>query len=420
MATVPYNRTPAQVLFSDDVTTTWLMLNGGVGSGKSYAIVRKLIHLSYLNRGYAGGLLVPSLADYKKDVLPLFMDVIAEHIPRTKYHASDYYFTFPWSRKPLYILSAEKSLRGPNLGYGGVNEHSLIKYEQITELIQRVRVEGAPNPQIAFVGTPDDVWLWLDKFIDEHTETGRLKLVEAKTTDNPHLLPEYVENLKASLDPQAYALFVEGKRVRLTGDYFYYAYDPEVNDYDYVPDLDTMQGDIMANLDFNVGRMSATFCEIIGAGARKQVAFFDEIVLTNYGSDTYALGTAIKQRYGVERLTLTVDASAKARKTSGKTDVQILQSMGFRVRFKSVNPRMRKRQIMVNGLFSKRKILINAEKCPILKRDLLRVEQDRRTFEKVKTNPELTHTSDTLDYLIDWEFTFFADTAARFSAHKRF
>lgn len=386
------------------------MLSGGLGSGKSWWLVFKMLQLSALNQDMAGGLLCPSLPEFKKDMLPLFEEWLDKFDVAYKYHKTDKYFLFPWSDAPLYIFTAENDIKGPNLAYMGVNEYSSIKLKQIQQMIGRVRLKGAPHPQRCFAGTPEDEHLWLEEFVTKQTQKKNLHIVETTTMDNKHQDPEYVQILKDTLDDNQFKLYVLGQRIRLTTDSFYYSYSKDVNNYDCQHDEELT---VYANLDFNVGNMTTTLAHVIGSGRSKQLLFFGEIVLTDFGSDTEAMGNAIRERFHPSRCILTVDASAKARKTSGKSDVKILENMGFTVRYKSQNPRMRKRQVMVNGLLAKRNILINPKTCPMLTRDLLRVVQDKVTFEKKKDKPELTHASDTLDYLCDFEFEDWLDKDKR-------
>ena len=92
-------------------------------------------------------------------------------------------------------------------------------------------------------------------------------------------------------------------------------------------------------------------------------------------ADTFAMAEAIKARYpkSLDWLMITCDASGKARKTTGPSDAQVLKQIFGEdaVRYKSAgNMRLRKRQILINGLFSHNRILINKEKCPTLTRDV--------------------------------------------------
>lgn len=399
---IPYDRSnEGQQKFHADLKTRFAMISGGLGSGKSFALMMKALQLSAVNQDMPGGLLCPTIKEFKRDMLPLFRETCDRYVQGWRYHKTDLYFQFPWSTAPLYIFTAEADIKGPNLAYALINEYSSMEWARIQQLINRVRVKGAKLSQIAMAGTPDDEYLWLEEFIEKQTKASNLNLIEVATYQNKHTAEGYVQLLKDTLDEKSYQLFVEGKRIRLTGDLFYYAYEPKVNDYpvEYDPELA-----VYANLDFNVGNMSTTLAHVVGSGRNKQMLFFGEIILTDQGSDTEAMGRALLARFPADKLLLTVDASAKSRKTSGTSDVKILEKLGLTVRYRSQNPRLRKRQLLVNGLLSHRNILLNATACPKFKRDLLRVEQDKVNFEKKKDKPELTHTSDTLDYLADFEF----------------
>jgi hypothetical protein len=78
-----------------------------------------------------------------------------------------------------------------------------------------------------------------------------------------------------------------------------------------------------------------------------------------------------------------------------------MRRAGYEVRMKNVAPRFRERQLNVNNRMEKGLIKINPTKCPKLKKDLLAVETDPVTMEKIKKNLKLTHASDAMDYLVD-------------------
>lgn len=413
-----------------DFKTPILMGDAGVGSGKSYDLAMGLIRLSFLNKGVAGGLLCPSFSEFMRDMYPNFEKIFDEnHIPM-RFHRTEHTFIFPWSRKPLYVFTAEKRIKGPNLGWGGINEYSSIEYDVVEDLVdRRIRVP-CPNPQIRMVGTPEDVYGWRETFIEKHLD--RLRLIRGRTRDNLYyLLPGYLENMKKSLDPRAYQLWAEGLPVKLNSNSFYYAFIEGAGSCLTSEAVEQEKLLVHASVDFNVGNMSAILAHVIEPtgkmlwnGKREDIAteetkyldVFGEIKLTDSQSDTEAMGRAIIKRFNVydedgnvvkraqDRVLITCDASGTARKTSGRSDVKVLEDLGFTVRCKSANPRLRERQLLVNGLVHNKRIRINGENCKHLVKDLMNVVQDEKSFEKVKTNPELTHLSDALDYLVDYEF----------------
>jgi len=407
---IKYTPLPSQKpVFDDDVTET-ILHSAGLGSGKSYNLCMKLIKLSKLNKGHAGGLLCPSYAMFKKDIYPTFQDIFEKSgIPKGKiwdYNAQDKTYTFIWNNKPLYIFTAENEIAGPNLGYGGVNEFSLCQWDRINQFIRRIRTDS-PFKQKILAGTPEDRHGWLMDYVNmmneqEAKNPGKFKIVFGDTSENAHIDQQYVSTLEYMLDKKALQVFKEGKIIKLSGDLFYYSFDrtKHVSDIADIP----RSTQVYANLDFNVGRMTCTFAYKLGP----TIYFFDEFELLG-NSDTMQAAIEIQKRYG-KGVVLTIDASGKNRKTSGASDYQVLIQAGFQannIRFKSQNPRFRERQLLVNGKIDRGEIIISP-KCKVLIKDLEQVEQSKLTFEKIKDKDgKLTHASDTLDYFIDYEFSLY-------------
>lgn len=402
-----YNPNGPQLDFHKDITTPILLYQAGLGSGKTWGLCHKALQLSFLNKNTAGAMLAPNFNMYKRDILPTFMDIFEINKLKVKINLTDKTFIFPWSKYPMYIFTAEKPIAGPNLGWCCINEFSLMPYERVNEMMRRVRVSAAPNPQRCFAGTPEDIYGWLEDFVEGQKVANRIKIIRGNTMDNLRNLSEdYIEQLRTTLDPVALRLFMNGEMVRLGTDYFYYAYRSDKNDNkDLKRDPYAV---IHAAMDFNVGRMTCLLAHKVG----EQIHVFDEIVLGG-NSDTNQMADALLARYSQSDILITCDAAGKARKTSGLSDVDILRARGFEVRYRSANPRLRKRQLLVNGLLHNGRILIHPEKCKTLKRDLAKVEQHKATFDKVKTNPDMTHASDCLDYLCDFEFNFSFDRQNR-------
>ncbi len=410
---IPYDRRiKTQAACFDDDDTRWLMLSGGYGVGKTKLCVMKTLKLSALNRNIAGGILAPSMPEFKRDFLPEMLDMIQRYVPGAQYWAGGKFgmhFKFPWSTAPVYVFTAERRIKGPNLGWGIVNEFSLMEKVRIDEFLARRRLPNVPHPQILFAGTPEDEYGWLDEFIEKHTKTGKLKVHYAATQENPFNDPEYAKELLDNLDEDAANVYVYGRPGRLGKNYFFYAYRPATNDFPLQRDPEM---DVHVAMDFNVGKMCASFWHIWGEGPEKQAAAFGELRLNGNDGTTEGLGRAVRARFGTEGVIITCDASGKARKTSGLSDVETLQNLGFKVRYRTYNPPIKRSQLQVNGLLAKRKIFINPNDCPKLKKDLLKVEQ-LGDFEMSKKNLELTHFGDGLRYLAAFEFPDMLDRTPR-------
>lgn len=401
-----WNPLPTQSeVYYDDETET-LLFSGGLGSGKSHMLVKKAIRLSILNRNLPGGFLVPSYSDFRRDIKPLFQDILEEEMGlRQKvhwdFHNTHKEFSFVWSSKPLYLFTAENPIAGPNLAYCLINEYSLMKYERVQEMLRRVRLKDVPNLQKILAGTPEDLYGWLEDFIEAQEETGKFKIHFADTSENHHIDETYREHLESMLDEQSLKVFASGQIIKLGGKYFYYSFDRNVN----IRPCKYLPGQtIHVGMDFNVAFMACTLSHKIWNEDMKyfEQHFFDEIILKD--SDTEKLGKAILNRYPVEDCVITCDASGKARKTSGTTDVKILEKLGFTVRFSKSNPRIRERQVLVNGLLYHGRMLFDPKMKKTIK-DMEKVQQEPSDFSKnKKIDPQLTHLSDGVDYLMNWEY----------------
>ena len=198
-------------------------------------------------------------------------------------------------------------------------------------------------------------------------------------------------------DPKALAdAYIRGMWVNITGNRFYFEYDPKNNDRDNKIDEDLP---FQIAMDFNVDPFCASVWQIHG----DKFVGIDEIELSGgEGYKTENMIRALHERgYNKRNSIICPDPAGKNRNTSGKSDVEILQQAGYEVKVRAAAPRFRERQINMNNLFEKRRIIPHATKQPKVRKDFMAVEIDPITLEKVKKNPKLTHFSDGVDYLVD-------------------
>jgi hypothetical protein len=406
-----WDQLPTQSTFYADDWTNILLFSAGLGSGKTHVLCRKALKLSAINRGYSGGLLVPTYPDFRRDVKPEFEHILTEHLNLKEnvhwtFHNTYKEYRFIWNKKPLYILTGEKPIAGPNLAYCLINEYSLIHYERVNEMMRRVRVKGAPLLQKCLAGTPEDVHGWLEEFVERQENLNEenkynFRMLIANTDENKFVDENYGKELENQLDPEALKIFKAGQIGSISSDKFYYSFSKSIN---VTPVEVQVDEQIHVGMDFNVGKMTAT-CAYIRTGydGKKRMYIFDEFFQTG-NSDTNTLAKAIKDKYGTDRVLISCDRSGSNRKTSGLKDIQILRDAGFRVRFKSVNPRMRDRQLLMNGLLAHGQIIIDPS-CRKTILDFKTVKQNIADATKVKDKDDkLTHLSDGVDYVVDWEF----------------
>lgn len=392
---IKYNQNPHQRLFHQDSKSKFLLLTSGFGAGKSHGLVMKTLDLSQRNIHLPGGVVVQSIADYKKDLLPLFHDILRDNQVRYKYHQTDHVWSFPWTRAKAYVVSAEKPIRGPNWAYALINEPGLISFERFKETIGRVRLKAAKAPQIALAGTPEGRSQWLYEFFVEQEKPGR-RVIYGNTKDNFALHEDYIKTLEESYDSVMIQAYVHGRFVNMNSGAFYYAFSREKNCSDLLKRQPNQE--VLVALDFNVEHMTATFWHDDG----RTLICFDEIVILN-NADTNKMCDAMKARgYGPELCSIYPDPAGNSRRTSGMPDVQILRNNGYqKIYVKPKAPSMRDRQLAVNNLMDKSLVKINPSICKTLLKDWEAVEQNPIDFSKIKDNPKLTHASDGVDYMID-------------------
>lgn len=387
----------AQYDFFEDDDSKFLHLSGGYGAGKTLSLNYKIIKLSILNRPHDGGILCPSFTDMKRDVLPSMIDILDKHSIPYDWHGTDHTLKLPWSTGCIRFLTAEKKLRGGNLAYIGVNELGLIQLERYLEAIARVRIKDAKNPQIVSSGTPDMgiASPYYEIFVDKPWKGSRILYMD--TRDNAHNLNEgYIEALYNSYPKVLLDAYLSGAFVNLSGNRFYYCFDPSKHCVAHNPDP---QLPFHIGIDFNVSPMTASIWQEHG----EKLVALDEIYLDNLdGYKTENLVEAMKSRgYLPNNCFLYPDPSGNSRSTKGFPDNEIMRRAGYQVRTKATAPRFRERQINMNARFEKGLLEIHPTKCPMLKRDFLAVESDPVTLEKKKNNPKLTHMSDGADYMVD-------------------
>lgn len=409
---IRYRKNKHQREFHYDDLHRFLHLSTGFGGGKTYALCMKALKLSKLNAPYHGGLVVPDFQEFKKDVLPEFENILQRNNIPYRYHKTDHYFSFPWTKGLLYVVSADKPIRGPNWAYALINEVTLIPLEKYKEVIGRVRVKRAKLPQVCSVGTPEGYSSeYYDYFIgNPHPKMAdKLRIIYGSTDDNVANLHEfYLDNLESAYDQKWIEAYRRGLWVNMAENLFYYSYDPRKN-LDETIDREEFS-EFHVSMDFNVD----PFCATVWGYNGYELFGVECIELKGaQGYRTENMIEALKKRgYTPANTIIYPDPAGKARSTKGLPDVVILRNAGFEVRVKKAAPSFRARQLNVNNLLDKGLIKIHPVRCKELKRDFEAVEQDVITLEKSKENQNLTHFSDGVDYMCDILFPFSGNAKA--------
>ena len=398
---IKYDRLPYQAEFHDSLSPN-VYLSAGYGGGKTYALCMKAFKLMSQNKRVPGGLLAPDLKMFKRDVLPTFKSICMKHRIPWRFHRQDSILQFPTTGTEIYVFHSEDdgdSIRGPNLGYGLINEVTLCSKGAYDAFLARIRIKEAKVRQLAMSGTPEGFNWTYDYFIankreDTHMIFGDMRL-------NTHVAEDYAKRLSDSYDDILAQQFIEGKFVNTNGNQAAYKFNRTKNVDKVERDLDLP---VWVSIDFNVAPMAATLWNRYPDKTDGPILrAFDEIAIIN--ADTYLLSQTIKEKVGTENVVLFPDPAGNARSTkSQKTDIQILRDAGFDdIRFRSRIKSVKDCLTALNSFIGKNRLIVG-DKCRQTILDLEQCSLKQGSSELDKSNPQRTHWLDGIKNMIEFEF----------------
>ena len=291
------------------------------------------------------------------------------------------------------------SLRGIGLNYLVMDEAAYLEERVWTEVLRPTLSDKQGGA--LFISSPSgrnwfyDLWIDGQEYDEEDWESWQFT-----TLEGGNVPPEEVEAARRNLDTRTFEQEYEAEFVTYTGLVYYgFDYRESVVDKDYDPDLPVMIG-----MDFNIDPMTATiFQEDENDGT---LFLVDEIEI--FGSNTDEMAEEILCRYPETYITVFPDPACVQSRTSagGRTDLSILQSYGFKCKFRRKHPLIRDRINSVNSALcaadGTRRLLIS-KTC---KRVINAFE--RHSYKKGTNLPEkggesdLSHITDSVGYLVEY------------------
>lgn len=297
----------------------------------------------------------------------------------------------------ISLKGAEKpdNLRGRALDFCVLDEFADMRPEAWHEVLRPSLSDRKGNA--LFIGTPKgrnhfyDLWT---RGVDgqESWEAFQYTTIQGGNVD----LQE-IEAAKNDLDERTFQQEYEARFVNYSG-IIYYAFSRDQS----VKAYDGSKDELHIGMDFNVDPMSAVVCVRYGGTLHA----IDEIVM--YGSNTDEMVDEIRQRYPNKAITIYPDPAAAQRKTSAgsRTDLNILQNAGFRVKVRSRHPAIRDRINSVNSRLlssQQERRLFVASNCKNVINSL-----ERQTYKEGTSQPNkddgFDHMNDALGYLIEYMF----------------
>lgn len=297
----------------------------------------------------------------------------------------------------ISLKGAEKpdNLRGRALDFCVLDEFADMRPEAWHEVL-RPSLSDRKGSAL-FIGTPKgrnhfyDLWT---RGIDgqESWEAFQYTTIQGGNVDAGE-----IEAAKNDLDERTFQQEYEARFVNYSGIIYYsFSRDKSVKAYNGLED------ELHIGMDFNVDPMSAVVCVRYGGTLHA----IDEIVM--YGSNTDEMVDEIRQRYPNKVITIYPDPAAAQRKTSAgsRTDLNILQNAGFRVKVRTRHPAIRDRINSVNSRLlssQQERRLFVAPNCKNAINSL-----ERQTYKEGTSQPNkddgFDHMNDALGYLIEYMF----------------
>jgi len=248
-----------------------------------------------------------------------------------------------------------------SVGYSIVDEVDVVHTNKQVPAMKRISSRNSfkkntPN-KMDFVSTPEGFSYMYNFFVKKANDNKIL--FQLDTLDNKANLGEgYIQGLMEQYDQEQLRAYLHGEFVNLTDGTVYKNYNRGTHHSDRV----VQPNDILhIGMDFNITKM-ASIIHVIDGNIKIAVAELVNVY------DTEQMITLLKSKYK-NKMVIYPDASGKNRKTSGKSDIDLLRNSGFTVRHQSSNPPVRDRVNAMNSAFKNPKsgeitYYVNSNNCP--------------------------------------------------------
>jgi PBSX family phage terminase large subunit len=396
-----FKKTPKQeeaiAMLSSDYK--YNMLYGGSRSGKTFILLYSIIIRACKEK--SRHVVFRSRFNHVKtsiflDTFPKVMHLCFPNLPY-KPSKSDYYLTLP-NGSEIWFAGLDSQERvekilGHEFSTIYFNESSQINYPEVSMALTRLAEKNNLKKRAYFDENPPSKSHWSYWLFQK-----KINPANNSPLNNPELYSSILMNPEDNLDniDKDYLDMLDElpdkDRDRFKKGLFgddsdgtaYYSFKRDIH---VVDDLKRIPGTLFIGMDFNVHPMTAVICQVID----DILCVLDEVYLEN--SDTFKMCNhlVLKNYQG----NVIPDSTGANRKTSGKTDHQILRESNFIVE-PTRNPYVNDRVNNLNRLLYNNKIKIH-KRCGKLINDLEKVVwKDGDLYEG--KDKMLGHISDALGY----------------------
>ena len=321
-------------------------------------------------------------------------------------------------------LQEPNKLKSLNLAFVELEEMSDTPESTFKMLISRLRQTIKPEWEkngfkYRLFGhtNPESSKGWIYKyFVEEKPDNYRL--IQAPTTQNKFLEPDYVESMKELYDEEYYRINVLGEFGDYTSGLIVKNFSNEnIKELHYQPDLP-----LHLTFDFNVDPMSCILAHVAGG----KVFYFDEFILEN--TTTQGTMDEVLKKYPAHKTDIIIngDASGDNRSTQSEVSNYVIIRNALKrhypnnkIRFdlRPYNPPIKNRIASFNAMIcnhnGERKIFID-KRCKWLLYNIYNLKYkvgsdvvDVPTYSQIKTENNLKyleHPFDSASYLVEYYF----------------
>lgn len=385
----------ARKVFNDE--SRFICLVAGRRFGKTY-LLAYLILKNLLKRSNTEILyLAPTYQMAKRVMWRYLAKIIPQEIIKERV-MSDMQITI-FNNSVVYLGGSQNydSYRGLGLDYALLDEGANINEEAWDEVIRPALSDKQGGAIIA--GTPEGKQNWLY----DVTLMPSFKLYQFTTLDGGWVSADEIEQAQKQLDERTFRQEYMASFESWLATAYYSFSDANKTEIKFNPTLDTY-----LCWDFNVGECPMA-CIINQKQADGTYVAVKEFVYPNSNTEEVcqAISEYFKKKQFTGQLSITGDWAGRRRESSASfTDYQIIDYYfkNYHNYTKKIRPTLsvKDRVMALNALFKNYKgeirQYINAEQCPALVNDLLRVEWKASGVKLDDSNSALTHASDALSY----------------------
>jgi len=291
------------------------------------------------------------------------------------------------------------SLRGVGLDYLVIDECAYVDERIWTEVLRPTlsdKMGGA-----LFISSPTGRNWFYELFeLGQSNEDPDWASWQFTTLEGGNVPSDEIESAKRDLDERTFEQEYEAQFVTYSGLVYYgFDYKESVVDVELDPNRKLLIG-----MDFNIDPMTATVFQL--DDDEDTLFLIDEIEI--HGSNTDEMAEEILMRFPNHEIIVYPDPSCVASRTSagGRTDLSILQSYGFRCKFRRQHPLIRDRINAVNSRLCNaeglRRLYVS-KKCKKSIKSLERHSyKDGTNLPEKGGNPDYSHLTDSIGYLVEY------------------